>query len=77
MDDFFIRHLTTRLLKEGLIDSDDAWLLLNAHDTPLWDDKADRLISDYGCDLWHEVPEARAVRHIHRLLNYLYGHDFY
>ena len=78
-DDDFIRYLpfAIRLLKEGLIDKDDAWLLLNARDTPLWDDEADRFLIDYECDLNHGVSRARAVRHIHRLLNRLYGHDFY
>ena len=75
-DDAFV-NLTIRLLKEGFIDSDDAWFLINAFNTPLWGDKADRLLSCYGCDLHHGVSKDRAVRHIHRLLNYLYGHDFY
>lgn len=65
------------LLKEGFIDGDDAWLLLNAHGTPLWGDKADRLFNAYGWDLHHGVPEGDAVRHIHRLLNDLYGQKFY
>ena len=75
-EDVFI-NLAIRLFKEGFIDWDDAWLLINAFDTPLWDDKANRLLICYLSDLRHGVPKDRAVKCIHYLLNHLYGHDFY
>ena len=77
MTEEVLTGLAIRLLKEGFIDSDDAWFLISAFDTPLWGYKADRFLSDYGWDLHHGVSKDRAVRHIHRLLNHLYGHDFY
>ena len=77
MTEAVLTGLAIRLLKEGFIDSDDAWFLISAFNTPLWGDKADRLLSCYGCDLHHGVSKDRAVRHIHRLLNYLYGQKFY
>ena len=77
MTEAVFTSLAIRLLKEGFIDSDDAWFLINAFDTPLWDNKCDRLLICYTASLHDGVSKVGAVRCIHHLLNHLYGQKFY
>ena len=65
------------LLEEGLIDADDAWILLNARNTPWWCEKVAVLLDRY---MHSHIPGAsaqRSVRLVHEALNHLYGQKFY
>ena len=77
MTEAVFTSLAIRLFKEGFIDWDDAWFLINAFDTPLWDDTCDRLLICYTSGLHDGVSKVGSVRCIHHILNHLYGQKFY
>ena len=65
------------LLEKGLIDADDAWILLNAQNTPWWCEKVAVLLDRYMHSHIPSESAQKAVRLVYEALNHLYGQKFY